>query len=133
MNLRTNAPHRVGLVMARIGWGSLLVVVTPGTSRSLGLPSDRRAMTVMRLFGLRHLVQAAITGKRNRFLRGGALLDLFHGASMLLLASIDARRRRAALLDASVAIGFAAGGLQQRRKLPRASARRSRNFRPVSR
>ena len=68
-------------------------------------------MATMRVLGLRHLVQAAVVGGRGQHVRGGALVDLLHGVSMLLLACIDTRRRKAALLDAGVAFAFAAGGL----------------------
>ena len=80
-------------------------------ARTLGLPFDRRALATIRVLGLRHLVQAAVVGERGRRIRFGVLVDLLHGASMLLLAKLDAPTRRAALCRPRVAFGFGAGGL----------------------
>ena len=107
-------PAQTAFVAARVSWGCLLLVVPPGLTGALGLSSDRRAMTTMRVLGVRHLVQAAVVGGRGQHVRGGALVDLLHGVSTLLLACIDTRRRKAALLDAGVAFAFAAGGLTKR-------------------
>ena len=107
-------PAQTAFVAARVSWGCLLLVVPPGLTGALGLSSDRRAMATMRVLGLRHLVQAAVVGGRGQHIRSGALVDLLHGVSMLLLARIDTRRRKAALIDASVAFAFAAGGLTTR-------------------
>lgn len=101
---------RSALAVVRAGWGCFLVVVTPGMLRALGLPWDGRAIVVMRVLGVRQLAQAVIC-RRGRFLRVGALVDSLHAMSMLLLASTDVQRRRAALLDATVASGFAVAGL----------------------
>jgi len=105
---------QTAFVAARVSWGCLLLVVPSGLIGPLGLSSDRRAMTTMRVLGLRHLVQAAAVEGRGQRVRGGVLVDLLHGVSMLLLACFDARRRKAALLDACVAFAFAAGGLTTR-------------------
>lgn len=101
-------------VTARVSWGCLLLVGPPGLTGALGLSSDRRAMTTMRVLGFRHLVQAAVVRGRGQHVRGVALVDLLHGLSMLLFACIDTRRRKPALLDAGVAFAFAAGGLTMR-------------------
>ena len=109
-----STPAQTAFVVARVSWGCFLLVVPPGLTGALGLSSDRRAMTTMRVLGLRHLVQAAVVGGRGQQVRVGALVDLLHGVSMLLLACIDTQRRKAALLDAGVAFAFAAGGLTTR-------------------
>lgn len=98
------------LAVARVSWGGLLIVMAPRLARWVGHPPDRRAAVVMRVLGFRHIVQAAVVARRPRYLGVGALLDLLHGISMLGLAAFDGPRRRAALLDATVAFGFAAGG-----------------------
>ena len=107
-------PAQTAFVAARVSWGCLLLVVPSGLTRALGLSSDRRAMMTMRALGLRHLIQAAAVWGRGQGVRGGALVDLLHGVSMLGLARFDTRRRKTALLDAGVAFAFAAGGLTTR-------------------
>lgn len=97
--------------MARVGWGGLLVVAAPRLIRAIGLPSDTRTIVVVRVLGLRHLVQAAVVRQKASSVRVGAWIDLIHGSSMVVFALLDAPKRRAALLDAVVAFGFAAGGL----------------------
>jgi hypothetical protein len=75
---------------------------------------DTRSITVARALGLRHLVQAAWSRGSRSSQQVGAVIDLLHGASMLLLALCDAKRRRVALLDAGVACAFALGGRASR-------------------
>jgi len=110
-NVESSSRAQTAFVVARVSWGCLLLVLPLRLVRTLGLPSDRRAIATIRVLGLRHLVQAAVVGGRGRRIRVGALVDLLHGVSMLLFARFDAPRRRAALLDATVAFGFGAGGL----------------------
>ena len=109
-------PAHLALSKVRVSWGCFLLVLPSGLTRAVGLPSDKRFMETMRVLGLRHLVQAAVVGGRSRRALVGVLVDLIHGTSMLLLACVDTRRRRAALLDACVAFSFAAGGLTAARK-----------------
>ena len=108
----SSTPAHTAFVVARVSWGCLLLLAPPGLTGALGLSSDRRATATMRVLGLRHLVQAAFVGSRGQHVRGGALVDLLHGVSMLLLACFDTRRRKAALLDAGVAVAFAAAGMK---------------------
>jgi hypothetical protein len=110
------------LTAARAGWGGLLILAASRLNWSFGPPSDRRALVVMRVLGLRHLLQAAVVHQRGRYSRVGALFDLVHGLSMLSLAVLDKPRRKAALLDATVAFGFAAAGSAVESKTVGASA-----------
>lgn len=71
-------------------------------------------VTIIRILGARHLVQAAITlPDRTRWLRPlGGFVDLLHALSMLGVAIVAGAHRRAALCDAAVATAFAASELR---------------------
>ncbi|MGN5732424.1 hypothetical protein [Arthrobacter psychrochitiniphilus] len=75
---------------------------------------DGRATIFVRFLGGRHLLQAAIIflAPRSPWLhRTGAVVDLIHASTMLILALTDARRRKAALADAAAAVLFATAEL----------------------
>lgn len=75
---------------------------------------DSRATVVVRVLGARHLFQAAVIGlaPRSTFLhRAGAVVDLLHASTMVILALSDGRRRKAAFADAAVACFFATAEL----------------------
>lgn len=75
---------------------------------------DSRAKVVVRVLGARHLLQAAVIGlaPHSTFLHlGGAVVDLLHASTMVVLALSDGRRRKAALADAAVACIFATAEL----------------------
>ena len=96
------------LVMVRVGWALFLLKAPPRLLRSLGAPSTGYGIKVVRVLGVRHLLQAAAQACGSGRYRGGALIDLLHGLSMLLLAVIDAERRRVEVVDAAVAGCFLA-------------------------
>ncbi|SCF09782.1 hypothetical protein GA0074695_3454 [Micromonospora viridifaciens] len=104
----TPAPvwHTSGL--ARLAWGATLVVAPRRVLRRLGHPS-RLAVGTLRVLGVRHLAQAAVTLRRPVavVLIAGAAADLLHAASALALAAVDRRQRRIALLDSAIAGGWA--------------------------
>ena len=105
------------VTLARAGYGVALVAV-PGLLIGLtGQRPGRRACGVARVLGVRHLVQAGVTVAAQRspydttmVVGGGALVDLLHAGSMVVLGAADVRARRAALNDAVVEMGFAAAG-----------------------
>jgi hypothetical protein len=104
--------QQTALLLFRTGWAILLIGLPPRFMPSLGLPEHGLGATVVRVLGLRHLVQAAAQvdgGSRAR--RIGVVLDFAHGTTMLLLGGVDARRRRATFLDAAVAFSLAVWGL----------------------
>jgi hypothetical protein len=70
-------------------------------------PADGRTRVVARILGARHVAQAVLTlrGDPVTHALGGAV-DLTHSASMVLLALVDRRRRRAAVTSAAIALGF---------------------------
>jgi hypothetical protein len=75
-----------------------------------GLVPSRRACSVGRLLGARHLLQAVVCGAMpTRWLiRAGAAADLLHAASMLALAGEDTGLQPALVTDAGIATAFAA-------------------------
>ena len=96
----------------RAGWG-LLQLAAPGlvADRVLPAPLDHRATVVARLLAARQVLQAGLLRNPGPMaLALGAVVDGLHAASMIGLAAFNARRRRAALLDASIAATFAVSG-----------------------
>lgn len=82
--------------------------------RLWGAPTeDPRFDRVARVLGARQVIQATITSLRpTRVIMSlGVLVDALHGLSMLGLALIDKRYRRAALTEATLAGTFAGIGL----------------------
>lgn len=90
----------------RVGLGVLDFVAAPRLMRlQLRAAPDRLSTAALRVLGVRQVVQGALTamvGSRSAR-RVGAAVDGLHCASMLLLALVDPPRRRAALVQASVA------------------------------
>jgi hypothetical protein len=84
---------------------------------AVGGPVDSRTLTVTRLLGARHLVQAFVSGliPTRRVLVVGGLVDLSHSASMALLGEFDPGRRRLAWVDGAVAAGWGAVSLRDSR------------------
>ncbi|MBG0739891.1 hypothetical protein IV500_10885 [Paeniglutamicibacter antarcticus] len=122
-----------GLELFRSGYGAVQLVLPHLISeRVAGLRLDDRAAAVVRVLGARHLLQAvavsavqavaeqgsSLSGTAHRL---GAAVDVLHSASMVLLALADAKRRRAALMDAAVACLFAAAefSASRQRGMPR--------------
>jgi hypothetical protein len=107
----------------RAGWAALLLfapgaLLARATGRDPALLGTAR--TVLRVLGIRHLLTAVLLrGRPTRLvLAGAASADGLHAASALGLAAGDPRWRRAALLDAGVAVGFGlttVGSLHRRR------------------
>lgn len=85
--------------------------VVAGTA--LGKEPDQRLRVTIRILGARHIAQALLTVlSRGRLHRAGGVVDLIHASTMLGLAAVDRRRRRAAVTNAAIAILFAAGELR---------------------
>jgi hypothetical protein len=96
----------------RAGWG-LTLLIAPGTVLRLfgGADEGRAPRRVMRVLGARHFVQAGAEyrfGERAR--RIGIGVDLLHGATSVVFSVVSPPWRRAALIDAVVATGFAVLG-----------------------
>jgi hypothetical protein len=98
--------------LVRAAWGGALllgphiVLVAVGRSQAA---SVARASVVLRILGARHLAQAALELRRPTadVCTPGAVADALHAGSAIALAACDRTWRRAALLDSTVATGFA--------------------------
>ena len=97
----------------RLGYAALLPV-TPDLviQLSTGHPANRATRVVVRLLGGRQLLQGILTSSTPSvpMLALGAEAGLAHALSMLALAALNQRRRRAELTDAAVAATLAASG-----------------------
>ncbi|MFU8850745.1 hypothetical protein ACNAW0_07140 [Micromonospora sp. SL1-18] len=116
--------HTSGFV--RLAWGTTLIVAPRRVLRRWGHPS-RLAVGTLRVLGVRHLAQAAVTLRRPvpLVLVAGAAADLLHAGTALALAAVDRRQRRIALLDTAIAGGWTVLDLRaarRARRSPRAGA-----------
>lgn len=111
-------PHRIdGLprwgvpVAARLAWAGVLLLVPGRLLRPVG-PASTGAVVTLRVLGVRHAVQAVVTGLRPTpgVFAAGAAVDGLHSITSLALAAVDRRQRHAALTDAAVAAGWAVLG-----------------------
>ncbi|MBT1003795.1 hypothetical protein KIH31_14415 [Paenarthrobacter sp. DKR-5] len=98
------------LEFLRAGYGAgELLAPDAVEGRLLGHAADHRSKVVIRILGARHLVQAALTSGRGPAAhRVGGTVDLIHAVTMLALAAADRRRRRAATVNAVLALVFSA-------------------------
>jgi hypothetical protein len=112
--------------LVRAVYGAVLFCA-PGAvlKRATGHRSDRRSRVTARVLGVRHVTQAAAIAANPGpdALRIGGCVDAMHSASMFGLAVCDRSRRRAGLIDATVAATFAGVGLL----LARRPSRRARS------
>ena len=109
------------LLLTRAGYGVGLVVDPQREYAGFG-HSLRVAL------GIRNLAQAAVCAAAPPpAVRGiGVGADLLHAASMLTVAAVSRRRRRAALTQAGAALAFAAVGAALVRRPPQATGHRLR-------
>lgn len=78
-------------------------------------PDGRAPVTVARVLGARHLLQAAVTIAipDRRVVLLGVVADGLHAASDIGVATVDRRWRQAALIDSVLAASFAAAGIEE--------------------
>ncbi len=93
-----------------IGWGiALLGRGGPIWHEVTGEPPTRVDLLALRALGLRHVAQGSIQAVAPTRARGAFVaIDLLHVLTMLPLAVVDERRRRAATLTGAVALANAA-------------------------
>lgn len=103
--------NRSAELFVRVGWGAFLVAAPGVVLRSAGGTDEAASRWVVRVLGLRHLIEAAVEAPHGRDVRRvGAAVDAIHAATALAFGLLDRRWRRPALADAMVAAGFAAVG-----------------------
>ncbi|NMH98407.1 hypothetical protein [Pseudonocardia acidicola] len=97
----------------RAVWGATLLAVPGRLLRLEGQPrTSGNARAVLRILGLRHLGQAAVTvgSPRPRVLALGSATDGLHALTGVAFGAVAPRWRRVALLDTAIATGFAVAG-----------------------
>jgi hypothetical protein len=118
--------------LVRAGWGVVLVVA-PRTvlSRIPGARVQPKSVAVSRILGVRHLVQACLSGvaPSPEILAAGVWVDLVHSMTAFGLAVTDHRYIRAAMVDSVVAAAWSAAGFYDLRtaKVPAGNHARLRN------
>lgn len=117
MTARLLIPVRLGCALLQLSAPNLV------PARVLAEPLRRREQLVVRLLGVRHLLQAAVTTAvpTPAVLRLGAGVDAAHAPSMIL-AALDRRRRRTAVAEMLCAGSFAVAGLHAARAAVRPAA-----------
>jgi len=100
--------------VVRAGWGLALLLAPSQVLRALEGRGNRRTRTVTRLLGARQLSQAAWSGLRpsRSVLVGGAVIDLVHAGTAMVLGVVDDRWRHVALSDAGIALAWGLAGLR---------------------
>ncbi|HEY5222404.1 MAG TPA: hypothetical protein VIJ18_05045 [Microbacteriaceae bacterium] len=102
--------------IVRAAWGLCQVVAAPSIARAeLGHDADTVTTWAIRILGARQIVQGAIlsrTASRTAH-RVGGVIDILHASSMVIVAIANPGRRRAAIIDGSVASCLAIAELRR--------------------
>jgi hypothetical protein len=107
--------------VVRTAWGAVLLLIPERLLRASGdRPVPAAAVTVVRVLGLRHLLQAGVaaTLPTGPVAGLGALVDTAHASSCVGLAVWSPRWRRAALIDVLVETALATSGWSSGRRSP---------------
>jgi hypothetical protein len=111
----------------RVAYGSVLLLAPHVIAGALPHEQvDGRVVAFARLLGARHLLEAAIIGRRNRpaWILAGSAVDATHAATMIGLAVARPNRRPLALANAiaagAIAVAGAAQALDRSRSRPAA-------------
>jgi hypothetical protein len=110
-------PANLLLASVRGAWAIALLSVPGHLIRWAGGDDSRRARSVGRVLGARHLLQACLVaaGWRPAIWPLGPAADLAHAATAAGLAAVDRRWRRVGIIDTALATSFAASPLLGRR------------------
>ncbi len=104
--------------LTRVAWGAALLLAPRRMLSSVHrIEVDDRSVLVARVLGLRHLAQAALSGRQPRpeALALGVGVDLVHAATALTLAGVDHRRAPAGLVNAVVSTAWGVAGIRDLR------------------
>jgi hypothetical protein len=98
----------IAVELVRGAWGACELLMPARLAKlALGRAGDGTEHLVIRVLGGRHVAQAALTARAEPAVHMlGGVVDLTHSASMVLLALVDRKRRRAAATSAAVALAF---------------------------
>ena len=100
----------------RAAWGLCQVAAAPFIARAeLGHDPDTVTTWAFRILGARQIVQGAIlcrSESRTAHRVGGAI-DMLHASSMVIVAIASPKRRRAAIIDGSIATCLAIAELRR--------------------
>jgi hypothetical protein len=110
----------------RGAWGLVLLLDPRRVMHTLGVRIDTKSMVIGRILGARHLTQAVLSGVQPspEVLAMGAWVDVVHALTAVGLSGADPARRRAGLLDATVAAAWSAAGYRDLNGAPPAPAGR---------
>lgn len=106
------------MTLLRVGVGGACIVSPRRVaSAAAGRPAVTLACVFTRILGVRQLVQAALTVTTPDLMTPlrGAVIDGLHAATMVLLAAVSRRHRRAALVSTTMAATFCAVGMVRAR------------------
>jgi hypothetical protein len=120
--LRVLSPLRAGIGVARLAYPHTVI---PGLAAG---SLSSRGRKVVRVLGARQVAQAVVTGRAPTpaVLWLGTEVDVAHAATMIGLAVVERRYRRAALVDGAIAMAFALVGAAAARSAPSKPAVTSR-------
>ncbi len=99
-----------GIDRARLAYGTALAIQPRLLARRTGnTRSDHAFSAVVRVLGLRHIVQALVTAAypSRRVTQLGTAADALHATTDITFGLLKRRRAAPAFTDAGVAIGFA--------------------------
>ncbi|WP_018253813.1 hypothetical protein [Salinispora mooreana] len=93
--------------LTRLVWGGLLLAAPGRVLRAMGGHPGSTPSAILRVLGVRHLVQAAVLLRwpTPEAFRLGAVADGLHALTAVALIA-DRRRRRLAVTDAAIATGW---------------------------
>jgi len=104
--------------LLRGGWGTVLSIAPRTVLRMLRLHVDRWSVTVARILGVRHCLQALLSGYRpsGPVLALGVWVDMVHALTSATLVVIDRDRARLGVVDAVVASSWGLAGWRDLRR-----------------